>query len=215
MTKFCGYHNHNIFVMLLVALILASMILNSQCRLIVSQLPGEEDDLGMKWALEMSSRDEIVQLAGYGEEKLSTVLITGGVVCNKACLATKHSSNHHQLQLSPQPISGALVGVACHTKKDKSTHWVKAVTDNFGDFTIDLPSHLHGIPDLDKACSVKILDLPKDSSCHQSASASKHKEIKLASTRNGKRTYMVRGLALQHTLPENSAACMKKQKDEQ
>ena len=30
---------------------------------------------------ELSSRDEVVQMAGYGEEKLSTVLITGSVNC--------------------------------------------------------------------------------------------------------------------------------------
>jgi hypothetical protein len=33
-----------------------------------------------------SSRDEVVEIAGYGEEKLSTVLITGSLHCG---------TNHH------------------------------------------------------------------------------------------------------------------------
>lgn len=121
MTKFYGKkHNHNIIVMLVIAaLIFASMMVDSECRPI-DRKEAEEDDkdeiLGMKWALDMSStdedvgmkwpfdisnRDEIVQVAGYGEEKLSTVLITGTVFCNKACLASKQL-----LQVSPKPISG-------------------------------------------------------------------------------------------------------------
>jgi hypothetical protein len=34
-----------------------------------------------------SSRDEVVEIAGYGEEKLSTVLITGSLHCG--------ANNHH------------------------------------------------------------------------------------------------------------------------
>lgn len=105
MTKVCGSNNYNTLVMLLTALVFASMIVNAQCRHITTKDAEEEDEhLEMKWVLEMSSRDEMVQMAGYGEEKLSTILITGAVVCNKACLADKH-----QLQLPPQPISGKLI----------------------------------------------------------------------------------------------------------
>uniref|UniRef100_A0A803M1I4 Pollen Ole e 1 allergen and extensin family protein n=2 Tax=Chenopodium quinoa TaxID=63459 RepID=A0A803M1I4_CHEQI len=160
----------------------------------------------------MSSRDEMVQMAGYGEEKLSTVLITGSVVCNKACLAAKHG-NHH-LQLPPQPISGALVGAECQAnKKVKSPSWAKAVTDEYGEFMIELPSNLHGIPNLDKKCSVKILKLPKDSPCHPSTI--KNKEIKLSSVGNGIRTYTTGKIELLNIMPEKSEACMKGQKDEQ
>lgn len=219
MTKICGYQNHNILVMLLLlaALVFASMIVSSECRLIASKEAGEDEDesLEMKWVLEMSSRDDMVQMAGYGEEKLSTVLITGAVVCNKVCLAAK-DSDQHQLQLPLQPISGALVGAVCHTnKKDKNPSWAKAVTDKYGEFMIDLPSHLHGIPNLDNVCSVKILELPKDSPCHQSDFVSEHKEIKLASVGNGIRTYTTGRMAFLHTMPESSEACQKGQKDEQ
>ncbi|KAL2932203.1 ATP-dependent Clp protease ATP-binding subunit ClpX [Bienertia sinuspersici] len=212
MTKYCGYdyhHNVNVLAMLLASLMFASMIINSQCSIEV----GEDINLDMKWVFQMSNRDEIVQMAGYGEEKLSTVLITGTVVCNEACLPSKHN-NHHHLPLRPHPISGALVGAACRTnKKDKSPSWAKGVTDKFGDFVIDLPSHLHAITNLDKECSIKILELPKDSPCHQSALISKHKGIKLASVGNGIRTYTAGRTEFLHTMPQNSEACMKEQKD--
>jgi preprotein translocase subunit SecG len=47
---------------------------------------------------EFSSTEELVQWAGYGEEKLSTVLVTGTVLC-EACL-------HGENQLHAWPISG-------------------------------------------------------------------------------------------------------------
>lgn len=52
----------------------------------------------------LSGRKDLVQIAGYGEEKLSTVLITGSVHCQEAC----SSSDDHQLQphLHAWPVSG-------------------------------------------------------------------------------------------------------------
>ena len=126
MIKFYGEkHNHNIIVMLVIAaLIFASMMVVSECRPIDSKEAEEEDDnneslemkwaldktstdedVGMKWPFDISNRDEIVQVAGYGEEKLSTVLITGTVFCSKACFASRQS-NQQLLQVSPMPISG-------------------------------------------------------------------------------------------------------------
>lgn len=43
-----------------------------------------------------SSREELVDLAGYGEEKLSTVLITGSVFCPE----------HNDGPAPPRPVSG-------------------------------------------------------------------------------------------------------------
>lgn len=57
----------------------------------------EEDDIIIEnkpTLYEFSSRDEMVHLAGYGEEKLSTVLVTGTVLC-EAC--------HHRRRRDPQP----------------------------------------------------------------------------------------------------------------
>lgn len=47
---------------------------------------------------EPSSREELVQIAGYGEERLSTVLVTGSILC-EACL---HGDPH----IREWPISG-------------------------------------------------------------------------------------------------------------
>ncbi|KAG5242320.1 hypothetical protein OIU77_029429 [Salix suchowensis] len=131
--------------------------------------------------MEFSSREELVQLAGYGEEKLSTVLVTGTVLC-EACL-------HGENQLHAWPISGALVSVQCHSsaKRNKKSS-AQAITDEYGDFLIDLPSHLHGIPHLERTCSVKVLRLPRNSVCRP-AHARKQKALKLSSVGNGIRNY--------------------------
>ncbi|KAF9679340.1 hypothetical protein SADUNF_Sadunf06G0004900 [Salix dunnii] len=162
--------------------------------------------------MEFSSREELVQLAGYGEEKLSTVLVTGTVLC-EACL-------HAENQLHAWPISvavamlrqlqneakyrdiarndiaknfecprGALVSVQCHssTKRSKKSS-AQAITDEYGDFLIDLPSQLHGIPHLERICSVKVLRLPQNTVCRP-AHARKQKALKLSSVGNGIRNY--------------------------
>lgn len=49
---------------------------------------------------EVSSRDEVVQWAGYGEEKLSTVVIDGKLLC--------HASFDHRTPPRPFPVSGSL-----------------------------------------------------------------------------------------------------------
>ena len=54
----------------------------------------EEDPL-----FELSNQEDFVQMAGYGEEKLSTVLVTGSVHC-EACL------HGHEAELHAWPISG-------------------------------------------------------------------------------------------------------------
>jgi len=52
---------------------------------------------------EFSNREELVQLAGYGEEKLSTVLVTGTILC-EACL-------NGGTQLHAWPVSGCFFHV--------------------------------------------------------------------------------------------------------
>lgn len=46
----------------------------------------------------LSSREEVVEIAGYGEEKLSTVLITGSLHCDGP-------NNHHS---NAWPIPGTV-----------------------------------------------------------------------------------------------------------
>lgn len=47
---------------------------------------------------ELSSREDLVQVAGYGEEKLSTVLVTGSLHC-EACF-------HGEAELRAWAVSG-------------------------------------------------------------------------------------------------------------
>ncbi|KAK9267623.1 hypothetical protein L1049_010054 [Liquidambar formosana] len=154
---------------------------------------------GRENPLVMSSREYMVEMAGYGEEKLSTVLVTGTVLC-EACL-------DGQAQLQPWPVLTVVVACQTSEKKGKSS-WAQGVTDEYGDFIIDLPSHLHGIPNLDKTCLVKVLRLPKNSLCQPTFRI--HKGIRLSSVGNGIRTYTAGTVRFLHSTPKPSQACMKK-----
>lgn len=129
-----------------------------------------------------SGRDELVKWAGYGEEKLSTVVIAGRILCN-----TAHHSN---------PVSGARVAVMCGKGRRLSSAQGKGLgsTDGSGKFVIDLPSHLHAIPNLEKVCHVRIVQLPAGSSpCRQ---AKHNTPIQLASLEQGVRTYTTHNIHL-------------------
>ncbi|KAG5516252.1 hypothetical protein RHGRI_037073 [Rhododendron griersonianum] len=149
--------------------------------------------------VEISSREDLMQMAGYGEERLSTVLISGTVFCHETCQGEK-------ARIDPHPVSGALVAVSCHTSgKTSKSNWVEVSTDEFGDFLIDLPSHLHAIPNLGKRCVVKVLRLPKHSLCHP-AFTGNQTVLKLSSSGNGIRTYTAESLNLS---PKPSEGCTK------
>ncbi|KAG5011328.1 hypothetical protein HKD37_07G020544 [Glycine soja] len=172
MSYFCGWHALVILV------------------LIASPAAGENNHPLLEL---LSSRDEVVQIAGYGEEKLSTVLITGSVNCEAP----------HQPQPQPHawPVQGASVAVNCqsHGRKWKGKSMVaRGVTDEFGDFMIDLPSHLHAIPNLEKVCTVKIHRIPKASLCRAAHVMKKHKGLTLSSFGNGFRTYNAGNIRIQH-----------------
>ncbi|XP_021639083.2 uncharacterized protein LOC110634408 [Hevea brasiliensis] len=148
---------------------------------------------------ELFSRKELARLAGYGEDKLSTVLITGTVLC-KACL-------HGETLLRTWPVSGALVTSNCDMKaKRRRTNSAKVVTDEYGEFQIDLPSHLHAIPNLDRICSVKVLRMSKNSACWP-AFTRKHKSLTLSSARNGIRNYTAGNITLLHLRSRPLLAC--------
>ena len=111
MNKLCSFRNQNIHVkLLLAALMVVSMVVNSECRPVTGKEFEEEEDKGLIGMMKWANRDEMVYVAGYGEDKLSNLLITGTLVCNKACLGSKHGigNNNHHLHLSTQlqPISG-------------------------------------------------------------------------------------------------------------
>ncbi|KAJ9566313.1 hypothetical protein OSB04_002279 [Centaurea solstitialis] len=129
------------------------------------------------------TRDELTNLAGYGEQKLSTVVVAGTLLCD----SFSGSSLIHS-----HPIPGASVVVAC--RANKKTSKIGGKTDEYGDFLIDLPSHLHAIPNMEKRCIVRVVEVPKKSGCHHHHHRAliKHKAaagIKLLSSGNGIRTY--------------------------
>ncbi|PON38141.1 Pollen Ole e 1 allergen and extensin family protein [Parasponia andersonii] len=192
MSYFCGFNNLVISIFLII--IYSSSFLIGTCT-----ADHDENQLFGSYSLE-----ELAAMAGYGEEKLSTVLVTGSVHC-EACL--------HASQLHAWPVSGAQVAVNCHIngKKGKSS-WIKGVTDEYGDFTIDLPSHLHAIPNLDRKCSVRVLRIPKNSLCRP-AYVRRHKELRLSSVGNGIRTYDAGMVRFQHLASTTKQGCVRKERN--
>ncbi|KAL5231275.1 hypothetical protein ABZP36_030051 [Zizania latifolia] len=105
---------------------------------------------------------ELARIAGYGEEPVSTVVVSGQVAC--------------ELRLDPgsDPLTfdlpGAVVSVACETEGPNTktkANAAFATTDESGNFTMDLPSRLHATPSLENACSVEVLQLPPGSPCRR------------------------------------------------
>ncbi|KAI7746502.1 hypothetical protein M8C21_026240 [Ambrosia artemisiifolia] len=134
-------------------------------------------------AVAFMTDDDLVRLAGYGEEKLSTVVVSGALLCD--------DESH--------PIPGASVAVWCGTDR-KSV--IRGKTDKHGDFLIDLPSHLHAIPDMERRCHVRIVGVPNKSPCHRHRHRAKHTaRIKLASSGNGIRTYSTHKIHLTRSHP--------------
>ena len=88
------------------------------------------------------------------------------------------------------------MGISCHTSgKVRKSNWVRGFTDKYGDFLIDLPSHLHAIPNLERVCLVKVLHMPKNSPCPKAFNG-KPKGVKLLTIDNGIRTYTTQTIHL-------------------
>ncbi|XP_054778787.1 uncharacterized protein LOC129286779 [Prosopis cineraria] len=175
MTCFHGSHDLVMFLLLCIVVFLQSPVPASAA--------GEDTEGDL---FQLLSRKEMVQMAGYGEEKLSTVLVTGSVHCEAHDLHGKADQ-----QIHAWPIPGASVAVNCHSHgsewRGKSTV-ARGITDEYGDFMIDLPSYLHAIPNLEKICRVKVHQIPKNSQC-QLAYVKRHKKLRLSTFGNGIRTY--------------------------
>ncbi|WVZ99475.1 hypothetical protein U9M48_044766 [Paspalum notatum var. saurae] len=106
------------------------------------------------------SAAELARVAGYGEEPVSSVSVAGQVACE---LCLRPGSD-----LLTFELPGAKVAVTCETEgvnNHQAANSAFATTDEYGNFSIDLPSHLHATPNIEKACAVKVLQLPADTSC--------------------------------------------------
>ncbi|CAL9083078.1 unnamed protein product [Musa acuminata var. zebrina] len=99
---------------------------------------------------------ELVRVAGYGDERLSTVLVTGTLLCS--------ARMHRSPGLFTSNVPGAKVAVACKTEGRRELSWAYGLTDDYGEFIVDLPSHLHANPKLEEDCIVRVLRVPKKGS---------------------------------------------------
>ncbi|CAN4114667.1 unnamed protein product [Withania somnifera] len=150
-------------------------------------------------------RDDMIKMAGYGEEKLSAVFIHGKVVCHdNGC--NDNIIKDDNFELTSRPIPGASVGVFCGSSGKTRRSSARNTTDEDGDFLIDLPSHLHAIPNLEKTCLVKVLHLPRNTICEH-AFRGKHKGLELMSIGEGIRTYTTHTI---HQTPKVTRRCRKK-----
>ncbi|XP_042488896.1 uncharacterized protein LOC122069029 [Macadamia integrifolia] len=155
-------------------------------------------------SLEVSLHKEFVQMFGYGEERVSSVLVAGSLLCD-TCLDDK-------TEAESSPISGARVAIKCKIgRKMRKSIWARGRTDEFGDFIVHLPSRLHAIPRLEKLCFVKVLALPRNSPCGHLLPG-KPKPIRLSSVGNGIRTYTPGKMRFQ-PLYKASRLCVKKAGD--
>lgn len=64
-----------------------------------------EDQVTMNSIVELSSRDDLVHMAGYGEEKLSTVTISGKILCH-ACEEIHGDEEIAQPLPAANPVTG-------------------------------------------------------------------------------------------------------------
>ena len=96
---------------------------------------------------------------------------------------------------------GAKVAVLCKTDRpnDQVADSAFATTDEFGNFTIDLPSQLHATANLERACTVKVLQLPADSSCRLRHCPSTTYGLRLSSQEDGVRAYTTGVIRLQNS----------------
>uniref|UniRef100_A0A0D9XII1 Uncharacterized protein n=1 Tax=Leersia perrieri TaxID=77586 RepID=A0A0D9XII1_9ORYZ len=111
-------------------------------------------------------------------------------------------SQASQQQDKTKKKDSAKVAVACATESPnkQATNSVFAATDEFGNFTIHLPSRLHATPNLENACVVNVLQLLPDSACslrHRPA-ASYRLRPSSAAAADGVRGYTAGVIRLQH-----------------
>uniref|UniRef100_A0ACD5TKV5 Uncharacterized protein n=3 Tax=Avena sativa TaxID=4498 RepID=A0ACD5TKV5_AVESA len=143
------------------------------------------------------SAAELARIAGYGEEPVSSVSVSGQVAC-ELCLLTFE-------------LPGSKVAVTCATEDpNTAANSASATTDEYGSFTIELPSRLHATPSLENACSVEVLELPPDSACRASGRRGSSYRLRLSSSEDGVRAYTTGVIRLQHD-DTRSGKCVQEQ----
>jgi len=131
------------------------------------------------------ARAESIEFAGYGEEKLSNVVVVGNVFCD-TCL--KHQFSRE----SSHVITGALVALECSINRKTTASITRVESDEYGDFAVDIPSLFH-LEERINRCSVSLLSSPEDS-CNTPSTTAPSKLV-LLSNSNGLRTYSAGSLS--------------------
>ncbi|KAH9329406.1 hypothetical protein KI387_001514, partial [Taxus chinensis] len=119
-------------------------------------------------SMRASGTAESVEFAGYGEERVSNVVVEGNVAC-EAC----NSINR-----------GGVVGLECRINIDDELQLVQvAESDEYGDFRMEVPSGFH-TEERVNTCSVRVLSSSCMASTHNSS-----KLVLMATDRDGVRIY--------------------------
>ncbi|RZR91089.1 hypothetical protein BHM03_00019176 [Ensete ventricosum] len=132
---------------------------------------------------------ELVRVTGYGDERLSIVLVTGTVLCIETVKFT---------DINLAVSEGAKVAVACKTEGRRKLSWAYGLTDDDGEFIVDLPSHLHANPKLEEDCIVRVLRVPKKGSFCDLVAGVRSNHITLSSVGESIRVYTAGTLILGH-----------------
>ncbi|KAJ6827197.1 uncharacterized protein M6B38_368120 [Iris pallida] len=155
--------------------------------------------------MQLLSREELARIAGYGEEKLSSVLIMGSVLC-QAC-------QQPGSELPVSQVSGVKVAVACRTEgRKRRANCAYGTTDELGEFMVDLPSKLHWLPALEEACVVRVLRLPRSSPCRDAVRV-RPRPIKLTSVGNSIRVYTAGTVRIGRRSKASDHGCTRKRND--
>jgi len=149
------------------------------------------------------SAAELARIAGYGEEPVSSVSVSGQVACE---LCLRPGSD-----LLTFELPGSKVTVTCATEgPNTAANSASATTDEYGNFTIELPSRLHATPSLENAFSVKVLELPPESACRAGGGRGSSYSLRLSSSEDGARAYTTGVIRLQHD-DTQSGKCVQEQ----
>lgn len=136
--------------------------------------------LGFLLTKSIKGRAESIGFAGYGEEKLSSVVVVGNVVCD-TCL------KHQFSQESSHVIAGVLLALDCSINRKTTATVNVGESDEYGDFTVEVPSFFHLDERVMNRCSLRLLSSPEDS-CNTPSTTAPSKLV-LLSNSNGIRTY--------------------------
>jgi len=131
------------------------------------------------------ARAESIECAGYGEKRLSNVVVVGNVFCD-TCFKHQFSEEGSHV------IIDALVALECIINRKTTASVNVGKSDENGDFSVDVPSPFHPKERMNR-CSVRLLN-SSEGSCNTPSTTAPYK-LSLKSNTNGVRTYTAGSLS--------------------